>query len=1178
MNENALRLASYWRNSLADAESGKGGLRRTDIDKLIALPASSLKQGVLEKSDVDTFFLGESDDVQTVEVTLRPWVYQATLEHGQAPDKDKPEFVTPVVSLALLNRHGQLFSCSKTMVPRDILDPLTDGAFAIGSVEDLDTFLTANTHPQNTPPTDDAPVSEADYAKQWDEYLDYCSKVFQAVGQGWPVQQDQYVLTEHWYLYKEQIVQGASRHIVPLYDHMRRNRPDVPLFERFSALESPALEPNLSHNAGFSERLGHSNEKHALAPAQRDALSHLLCGVDGDILGVNGPPGTGKTTLLLSVVATLWAKAAIAGGEPPVIVASSTNNQAVTNIIDAFGKDFSAGAGVFSGRWLPDISSFGAYFPSKGKEKELGLIYQTRSFLEGKESTDYMDLATTTFLSKAKLAFPDQANLTLELVVKQLQDLIISKAKALELMASCWQALSRVKTAASKVLGQDPQAVLMTYRTAAKRMTLELERRQHSMLSFETYLAQESILYGLFSWLPPVAAKRLRLARLHVLGQGVSLNEQEHSIINSAGSVGEIEAALTQLLANAKQAVQVQQNNVVQAEQLIAQVQRSMADWVEAQSVLELPDGMRAQDMGLTDCDVLADTQIRFPIFLLTTHYWEGRWLLELQESLAEIQKSRGRNGRKAHESRWFRWMKLTPCIVSTFYMLPSALKGSRHNGTGFQDDYMYGLIDLLIVDEAGQVLPEVAGAAFALAKQALVIGDTLQIEPIWSIPMTVDIGNMASAGLLQGDRPDAVYEAICAGGKSAASGSVMRIAQQASRYHYDSDLERGMYLYEHRRCYDAIIEYCNDLCYHGKLQPKRGSKPDGGLPALGYLHIDGICQQPSGGSRHNPLEAQVIAQWIVAHRTELESRYGNMDISEIIGVVTPFSAQTREIIQACAEHGVAAGKGDKQITVGTVHSLQGAERPMVIFSAVYSKHADGGFIDSRSSMLNVAVSRAKDSFLVFADMDVFATVAVTQPRGLLANYLMQDPSNELQFELPPRADLQTARTGLSHLHGYAQHDAFLLDVLSQARREVHIVTPWILLDRIKDIGAWGAMIEAVQRGVSVNVYTDKELNTSGNHTHPDAFSTRLNELKTVVQALSEVGVSTKLVNKVHSKIVMADSSLLCIGSFNWFSASRAGNYVRDERSMAYQGPDVVDEIEVNKRSLASRLHPLHDK
>lgn len=31
------------------------------------------------------------------------------------------------------------------------------------------------------------------------------------------------------------------------------------------------------------------------------------------------------------------------------------------------------------------------------------------------------------------------------------------------------------------------------------------------------------------------------------------------------------------------------------------------------------------------------------------------------------------------------------------------------------------------------------------------------------------------------------------------------------------------MYLYEHRRGFNNIIDYCNSLFYHGKLQPKRG-------------------------------------------------------------------------------------------------------------------------------------------------------------------------------------------------------------------------------------------------------------------------------------------------------------------------------------------------------------------
>ncbi|MFI8583160.1 AAA domain-containing protein [Ectopseudomonas khazarica] len=342
-------------------------------------------------------------------------------------------------------------------------------------------------------------------------------------------------------------------------------------------------------------------------------------------------------------------------------------------------------------------------------------------------------------------------------------------------------------------------------------------------------------------------------------------------------------------------------------------------------------------------------------------------------------------------------------------------------------------------------------------------------------------------------------------------------------------------------------------------------------MPALGYLHVYGICQQSNGGSRHNLLEAQTIAAWIRANEAELTARY-KKELWEILGVITPFGAQTRAIVQACAALGIRTGKGDGEMTVGTVHSFQGAERPVVIFSAVYSKHADGEFIDRKDSMLNVAVSRAKDSFLVFGDMDLFSQVPISKPRGRLSQFLLADPANALTFDYQPREDLQTARTGLSHLHEAGEHDRFLLQTLKTARQQVQIVTPWVKLRGMQESGALDVMSEAVGRGVQVVVYTDLQLNIGISRASPKGAPESIAEFRVAVEKLKSREVKVCVVNKVHSKIVMADEELLCVGSFNWLSAQRSGDFVRHETSMVYRGPDVSGEIAINRNSLVQRV------
>jgi superfamily I DNA and/or RNA helicase len=76
---------------------------------------------------------------------------------------------------------------------------------------------------------------------------------------------------------------------------------------------------------------------------------------------------------------------------------------------------------------------------------------------------------------------------------------------------------------------------------------------------------------------------------------------------------------------------------------------------------------------------------------------------------------------------------------------------------------------------------------------------------------------------------------------------------------------------------------------------------------------------------------------------------------------------------------------------IGTVDALQGAERAILLFSPVYTTE-DHRFdmIDNQPNRLNVAVSRARDSFLLFGDMEIFDDVTGSaNPRHVLGRHML---------------------------------------------------------------------------------------------------------------------------------------------------------------------------------------------
>ncbi len=892
MDENALGFASYWRNSLADAESGKGSFERKDAKNFTHW--HGIAAGRLDEAIVSKFFKGEKDDVETVDVILRPKVYFRLLQHGKDRSAGAPDIVTPIVTPALLSREGFLYPTPATSIPRDLLEPLPKGAFSIGEIGQYDKYKTTHTtfsinfddSVDNTAETDEE--REERYAalqQEWRQYLDDSERLLKNVAGDWIKNPEQYELAEHGYIVKTAQSGGASFHILSLYDHLLVCKKDVPLFNRFASREVHAAESLLAPGAKFSDRLGHSGDKFPLAKAQRDALSHFLDARHGDILAVNGPPGTGKTTLVLSIIATQWARAALEKSEPPVIIATSTNNQAVTNIIEAFGKDFSQGTGAMAGRWLPELKSFGAYFPSSTRKAEAAKKYQTEDFFNQVESKEYVEDALLFYLEKAKAAFPEKDCSSPEKVIELLHGQLAAKSEQLIRLNATWQTLSQVR-AARELIANDIEQYLDNLNKLLSGQEQKVTLLKSAKTEWKKYRAGESLIYSLFSWLPAVRSKRQYQIQLF-------LEDKLGALIagNQWSDPETIERNIDGLLNSAEREQTTYRQQIDSAHEIILKEQQAVQEWQR----LALDLGYEGdEELSFSQADELADTQIRFPAFLLTTHYWEGRWLIDMA-NIDDLQEEKKKKGAKGVTARWQRRMKLTPCVVMTCYMLPGNMQISEYKGQRkFEKSYLYDFADLLIVDEAGQVLPEVAAASFALAKKALVIGDTEQIPPIWSITPAIDVGNMLAEKILSGSTQEEItekYTAIADLGKSAASGSVMKIAQFASRYQYDPELARGMYLYEHRRCFDNIIGYCNTLCYHGKLLPKRGHEESNLMPAMGYLHIDGKGELASSGSRYNLLEAETIAAWLAENQQNIEAHYGK-SLHEVVGIVTPFSAQ----------------------------------------------------------------------------------------------------------------------------------------------------------------------------------------------------------------------------------------------------------------------------------------------
>ena len=1128
-------LISYWRDCLADSE-----LRNPDARHGWEVSGAALRSGKLDRTLVTKIFVAaqkrqgrsrqqshprEDEELSSVALFICPYGLKRRKVHGKARyDDDK--LYTPLWIAAKLHRDGSLQGDPNlgAWFVRDHLAPIGGGQPVLGEIEAYDAFLT-----QNAPPADGEWQAHRKFARQLDDAV---------VGSGASCLDAMGLSTTRGRVVLGEAKRGAGFRILQLYDAILRDKPASSLLETSVRGSKPLPAPHLiSRNEASAGASGtvcpgsfwHSgqmrNDFH-LSPSQRQAIHSLEMTPEGGLLAVNGPPGTGKTTMLESVVASLWVNAALAGGKPPVILACASSNQAITNILDRLaGVQEAVKEDSMETRWLPKLKSYGLYLPSKGRfesSTNYAAALPIRGTWEGLpkliENEEYLRKARAFYLERSRRNL-DLDTSRVEDVVKRLEGDMRRAKRQLETLLTMADDLETYRREGG---AKDTVQAGIRAKANLAKATAEIDRLNTARREIEAVLDAVPLYEDLLAWWPAVRRRiEARLSRAFVR------LEVEAPVRFGRARDASIDRHFDELMSP----YQEQYNHAKRWLDLEREFASSVKGLIDDENLRR--DVLNSPAL----IDERLDTTIRYRLFLLACRYWEGQWLLEMDEILSSG-AGLYRRKREACEARWRRFAKLTPCLVSTFHTAPGLFDhyDPANSDDGNPNRPLYDFIDLLILEEAGQTSPEIGAAMLALARRALVVGDVHQIEPVWNVQKAVDRANLEIHNL---------EDAEDLGALRASCGSMMRLGQRATAVSVGAG-DPGILLAEHRRCVPEIIGYCNDLVYGGLLRPLRAPMNQRPLPPMGWAQVRSRTER-RGSSWFNPGEARAIAGWLSGMREELERHYDE-DIAKTVGVITPFAAQKDALKQALAERDLA------KVDAGTVHTFQGAERRVIVFSPVYNYgDVKSYFFDHGPNMLNVAVSRAADSFVVIGDMKLFDRESAALPSGLLARRLFDSSKNEI-FGVDAWPELDGV-LGLTRLSELKAHRDVLTRALHEAEQRLLIVSPYIRPGPIDQDGIKDLVESARQRGVDVCVAYCKDLNT----TKKQKAAT-----KKAAEVLKNAGAQVWALDRVHRKTLVVDRAWIVEGSFNWLSAARIPNlpWQNHEVSLMYSGEKASSWIE----------------
>ena len=961
MTNKVKEITSYFRSALAAQVNKKIAFKE---GKYFYFTFKELINGKINEAIFNGLYK-EKYEKESINVIIVAKTIKTIFESQERRNSNFEDLTGVYYVPAILTKYGELKYDERKLpwIPREFLQPMIEPILSMGVYENYDEYLSKS-------------IGRIHQIKNWNDYILLVKDIYENVTKT-KFEANRLLDVEfdnNIYILKDDTV-NATRAVINLYDNIIDQYKESKLYENFMSIDFKDVLPIISNDIEEMNRhCGQMGGEYPLSPSQRESINHFTHMSDGEILAVNGPPGTGKTTLLQSIVANMYVERALKKEKPPLIVASSTNNQAVTNIIESFGKIDRVGYENLEERWIEGVKSFAVYFPSSDKEKEKEAKNRGYHYTDLRGKNFISDIETEENILKSKGKILSNFNRYFGenvLSLDHCESKIYERLSQINLIRIDLLNLFN-KFKSYGIIDKAIEEYLLLEKKKIEELEDKISFNFLRVEAWRKHFKEMPFIYKLLGFLKSFRRKIETRNRMFIESGEIFLDEYM--------DLAEIEEKYSYIIKNSKTQLSDLQRIYKKIEDLKIQYDDKLSELKELKINIFKNENKKAV-INLDQINEVMDKTLKYIEFWLSVHYYECRWV-NGEDKLTENQK--GRTYANVLDKLYNRLSMITPCYVMTFHQLPKNFLAFGENKTF----YLYNYIDLLIVDEAGQVSPEIAACSFSLAKKAIVVGDVHQIEPVWSISKALDKTLALENKVIKNIDE---YEKLSDLGITASNSSVMKLA--SNRCQYEKHGDRGLFLSEHRRCYNEIISYCNDLVYKKKLEPMRGNGQDdknyklNNLHQMAYKQVETEYSSKRGSSRYNKKEAIEIVNWINKNFEMIRGAYPEENVKNLLGIITPFKAQV-----SCIRNELRNAPEfiRKNVSIGTVHTFQGAERRIIIMSTVYGRNEDCYFIDTNKSMLNVAVSRAKDNFLVFGDITSFKNDEKSAT-GLLKQYIIEN-------------------------------------------------------------------------------------------------------------------------------------------------------------------------------------------